>query len=147
MMPKTRAKTPPTSNPKPPSVFIWEELDWDNPLASLDPSKRPPKALVESARKERGAQRKRIVRGEGGFFMNRSVMKPGFRVPTHHHDHDEMLVVMSGGCQFDDGLARLGPGDSIVIHAGTGYGFTCGEDGMDFLTIRTGEARVSLEEG
>ena len=144
-MPKTRATTPADENPKPPSVFSWEQLDWDNPLASLDPDKRPPKALVEKARK-RGARRKRIVRGEGGFFMNRSEMKPGFRVPPHHHDHDELIVVLSGGCEFDDGLARLAPGDSIVIHAGTRYGFTCGDEGMDFLTIRTGEARVSLGE-
>ena len=131
--------------PEAPKVFHWSELDWDDPLSSLDPDKRPPKALVEKARGPRGAQRKRIVRGEGGFFMNRSVMQPGFRVPPHHHDHDELLVVMGGGCAFDDDAARLGPGDSIVIYAGTRYGFTCGEDGMDFLTIRLGEARVALE--
>ena len=132
--------------PQPPSIFAWDELEWDDPLSSLDPDKRPPKELVEKARGKRGARRKRIVRGEGGFFMNRSIMAPGFRVPPHHHDHDELLVVTTGGCEFDDGFGSLGPGDSIVIHAGTHYGFTCGDEGMDFLTIRTGEARVSLED-
>ena len=92
-----------------------------------------------------GARRKKIVRGECGFFMNRSVMPAGFRVPPHHHDHAELIVVLAGGCSFDDGLAELGAGDSIVIYANTHYGFTCGGEGMDFLTIRTGEARVAME--
>jgi quercetin dioxygenase-like cupin family protein len=76
--------------------------------------------------------------------MNRSVMPADFRVPAHHHDHDELIVVLAGGCSFDDGLADLGPGDSVVIRANTHYGFTCGGEGMDFLTIRTGEASVAI---
>jgi quercetin dioxygenase-like cupin family protein len=76
--------------------------------------------------------------------MNRSQMPARFRVPPHHHDHDELIVVIAGGCRFDDGLGELGPGDAIVIHADTHYGFTCGDQGMDFLTIRTGEARVAI---
>ncbi len=127
-----------------PGVFHWDELDWDDPLASVPPDKRPPKELVEKARGKGGAKRKRIVRGEGGFYMNRSVMAAGFRVPPHHHDHDELLVVLSGSMEFDDDFARLGPGDCIVIHAGTRYGFVCGDEGADFLTIRTGEAKVAL---
>ncbi|MEM7409958.1 MAG: cupin domain-containing protein [Myxococcota bacterium] len=133
--------------PNPPAVFRWDALDWDDPLASVPPDKRPPKELVAKARRSKGTRRKRIVRGEGGFFMNRSLMSPGFRVPAHHHDHDELLVCLTGGCVFDDGEMTLGPGDSIVIHAHTRYGFTCGDAGMDFLTIRSGEASVSLDEG
>jgi quercetin dioxygenase-like cupin family protein len=129
-----------------PSVFCWEELDWDDPLATLPPDKRPSKEMVEKVQRQKSARRKRIVRGEGGFFMNRSIMAPGFRVPTHQHDHDELLVVMSGSCEFDDGFAKLGPGDSIVIYAGTVYGFTCGDEGLDFLTIRSGEAKVTMED-
>ena len=129
---------------QPPGVFHWNELDWDDPLASVSPDKRPPKELVEKARGKKGAKRKRIVRGEGGFYMNRSVMAAGFRVPPHHHDHDEMLVILTGSIEFDDDFASLGAGDCIVIHAGTRYGFTCGDEGVDFLTIRTGEAKVSL---
>ena len=125
-------------------VFIYDQVEWDDPLSSLEPGQRPPKELVEKARKS-GARRKKIVRGEGGFYMNRSSMPAGFDVPPHTHDHGELMVVISGGCEFDDGFASLGPGDSIVIHAGTRYGFTCGDDGMDFLTIRTGEARVTME--
>ena len=53
-------------------------------------------------------------------------------------------MILAGGCRFDDGLADLGPDDSIVIEANTRYGFTCGDEGMEFLTIRTGEASVEL---
>ena len=129
--------------PEAPSVFQFEKIDWDDAASALDPNDPGTRELARTARAT-GARRKKIVSGEGGFFMNRSVMPANFRVPAHHHDHDELLVVLSGGCSFDDGLAELGPGDSIVIRANTHYGFTCGADGMDFLTIRTGEARVAM---
>ena len=64
----------------------------------------------------------------------------------HVPDHDELIVVLAGGCSFDDGLAELGANDSIVIYAGYRYGFTCGPDGMEFLTIRMGEARMAVDE-
>ena len=127
-----------------PAVIHFDDVAWDDAASSLDPSQHQSRELAERARAS-GARRKKLVRGEGGFFMNRSVMPAGFRVPAHHHDHDELIVVLAGGCRFDDGLADLGPGDSIVIRANTHYGFTCGADGMDFLTIRTGEARVSMD--
>ena len=131
---------------QPPSIFHWQESQWDDPMSSLPPDKRPPRELVEKARRG-GARRKKIVCGEGGFYMNRSSLGPGFRVPPHKHDHDELIVVLGGGCAFDDGLGELGPGDSIVIRAETRYGFRCGDEGMEFLTIRTGEAKVELEGG
>ena len=126
-----------------PTVFQFEKIEWDDAASSLDRSDRRSRELAERARSS-GARRKKIVRGEAGFFMNRSVMPANFRVPAHHHDHDELIVVLSGGCAFDDGLAELGAGDSIVIRADTHYGFTCGAEGMDFLTIRTGEAKVAI---
>lgn len=130
---------------KPPSVFHYGDIDWDDPLRTAAPGTAPPRALVEKARKT-GARRKKIVQGEGGFFMNRSVLPPGFHIPPHRHDHCEMLIVLAGGCRFDEGGAELGPEDTIVIEAHTRYGFTCGDAGMDFLTIRAGEADVSLGE-
>ena len=129
--------------PDAPSVFRFADVAWDDAASSLDPRDNRSRQLAERARAS-GARRKKIVKVEGGFFMNRSVMPANFRVPAHHHDHDELIVVLAGGCCFDDGLAELGPGDSIVIRADTHYGFTCGGEGMDFLTIRTGEAKVSL---
>ena len=125
-----------------PTVFHFAAIEWDRPRESGGP--RPPESLVRAAEAE-GARRKRIARGECGFFMNHSELPPGFRVPPHTHDHDELLVVLEGGCRFDDSDDELGPHDAIVIHAHTRYGFTCGPAGMRFLTLRSGEARVELQ--
>ena len=126
-----------------PTVLIYDEIEWDDVLKTAKPGTEPPRELVEQAKKT-GARRKKLAKGEGGFFMNRSVLPAGFRVPPHHHDHDELMVVLEGGCSFDDGLAELGPNDSIVIRASYRYGFTCGPEGMEFLTIRTAEAGISV---
>ncbi len=124
----------------PPKVLLYQQIDWDNAAKS---GVAPPKELVKAA-KGTGARRKKLVCGEAGFFMNRSVLPPGFRVPPHSHDHNELLVVLRGGCRFDDGVGELGPDDTIAITGGFLYGFTCGDEGMEFLTIRTGEASVDL---
>jgi quercetin dioxygenase-like cupin family protein len=129
--------------PTAPTVFRFEAIEWDRPREA-EAGVRPPEALVRAA-EEQGARRKRMARGEGGFFLNHSELPPGFRVPPHVHDHDELLVVLAGGCRFDDAGAELGPHDAIVIRANTRYGFTCGAAGMRFLTIRSGEASVVLD--
>jgi len=126
-------------------VLRFEEIEWDRPLEAADPGLRPPEALVRAA-EQQGARRKRLVRGEGGFHMNRSRLPPGFRIPPHSHDHDELLVVIRGGCRIDGEGTELRADDAVVIRAQHRYGFTCGPEGMDFLTIRTGEARVRMEE-
>ena len=126
-----------------PTVLIYDEIEWDDVLKTAAPGKAPPRELVEQA-KRTGARRKKLARGEGGFFLNRSVLPAGFRVPPHAHDHDELMIVLNGGCQFDDDVADLGPDDAIVIRANYLYGFTCGPEGMEFLTIRTGDAGTSV---
>jgi quercetin dioxygenase-like cupin family protein len=128
-----------------PKVLIYDDIEWDDPLKTARAEVAPPAELVDQAKKK-GARRKKIARGEAGFFMNRSVLPAGFRVPPHSHSHAELMVVLGGGCTFDDGLAELGPDDSIVFHADYRYGFTCGPDGMEFLTIRVGEASMSMNE-
>ena len=129
----------------PPKIHHWQELPWDDPLSSLSADQKANVALMEKARAS-GTKRKKIVRGEAGFFMNRSTLPGGFRVPPHSHNHDELMVVLKGGCLFDDGIGQLAADDSIVIRAGFKYGFTCGEQGMEFLTIRTDDASIELAE-
>ena len=126
-----------------PTVLIYDEIPWDDLRNAPKGVKAAPTELVEKAKK-RGARRKKLAQGEGGFFMNHSVLPPDFRVPPHSHSHDELIVVLTGGCCFDDGVGKLGPDDSIVIRADYRYGFTCGPDGMEFLTIRMGEADVTM---
>jgi quercetin dioxygenase-like cupin family protein len=87
-----------------------------------------------------------MATGQGGFFMNHSEMPAGFTVPTHTHDHDEMLVILDGGCTILDGGPTLGANDAVVIQANHAYGFTCGPGGMKFITIRNGEAATALNE-
>lgn len=129
--------------PAPAKILTYEEIEWDKPLKTAKGGIAPPKALVEEAERV-GARRKKIVRGEAGFFMNRSQLPAGYRVPPHHHNHDEMLIVLAGGCVFDDDFGEANAEDTVVIPAKNRYGFTCGPDGMDFLTIRLGEATTEL---
>ena len=126
------------------TVLRFDEIDWDSVKGDVDPQSGASGELIRVAAK-RGARRKRIARGQGGFFMNRSQMPAGFRVPPHSHDHAELLVVLRGGLSFDGGTV-LGPDDAIVIQAGTIYGFSCGPEGLDFLTFRLGEAKVAMRE-
>jgi quercetin dioxygenase-like cupin family protein len=137
------SESPVSKTPAPASIMTYEKIDWDKPLESAAPGTAPPKELVAQAKKV-GARRKKIVRGEGGFFMNRSRLPAGYRVPTHHHNYSEMLIVLNGGCQFDDDFGVAGPDDTVVIPAKNRYGFTCGPEGMEFLTIRLGEASTEL---
>lgn len=122
-----------------PVAINYEDLPWDM-------SNRQSSELTGLMKKaaEQGARRKRVITGQAGFYMNRSVMPAHFEVPMHSHSHDEFFVVMEGGCTFDDGIT-LGKGDCIVFYAKYRYGFTCGAEGMDFMTIRTGEATVDID--
>ncbi len=129
--------------PAPAKIFDYQRIDWDKPLESAAPGTAPPRELVEEAKKV-GARRKKIVTGEAGFFMNRSQLPAGFRVPPHRHNHDEMLIVLKGGCVFDDDFGKAGADDTVIIPSRNRYGFTCGPDGMEFLTIRLGEASTEL---
>jgi quercetin dioxygenase-like cupin family protein len=129
------------------TLFHYVDIDWDSPLKSAAPGTRPPEELVRQA-EGTGARRKKVASGEGGFFMNRSVLPPGFEIPPHTHDHAELLVVLRGGCEVlgSDPPVRLSEDDSIIVEARHEYGFLCGDKGMEFLTIRTGEASIDLSD-
>jgi quercetin dioxygenase-like cupin family protein len=121
----------------PGATFLhFNDIDWADAGAAVPSA---PKELVDAARKT-GARQKRMATGDDGFFMNHNVMPAGFTVPPHVHDHDELIVVLEGGCTVLDGGPTLAVHDAVVIRAQHAYGFTCGPDGMRFLTIRTGEA-------
>jgi len=123
-----------------PHYFLLDEVDWP------DESQAPtaPRELVERARQS-GARRKYLARGEGGFFTQYSEFPPGFTVPMHSHDHNEVIVCMSGSLTM---LGADGPtlrtGDSMVLIGGYEYGFAAGPDGMAIVTIRTDKAATRL---
>jgi quercetin dioxygenase-like cupin family protein len=120
------------------TFFRVEQLPWPDEATTGAPPE-----LVEDARRK-GARRKFLARGEGGFHSQYSVFPPGYTVPPHSHDHDEMIVVLDGSCTMLSGGRTLKAYDSMVLLGGYEYGFTAGDDGMKFLTIRTGEARTNL---
>lgn len=128
-----------------PTLFVFDELDW------VDERREPGAAakLIEEAERT-GARRKRISRGEGGFFHQFTTMPAGFEVPMHSHDHDELFIVLSGGCTFwpdgPDRSVELKARDSVALAAHHPYAFVCGEEGMDFYVIRQGEAGVTAME-
>lgn len=125
-------------------LFRYADIEWDRPLETSAPGAAPPEEMVREAERL-GARRKRLACGEGGFFLNRSVLPAGYVIPAHSHDHAELLVVLAGSCTVEGGAGpamELRADDSIVIGANHQYGFRCGDQGMEFLTIRTGEARI-----
>jgi quercetin dioxygenase-like cupin family protein len=128
-----------TTNAEGPSFFQVDQLPWPEEM----PSGRVPTELVEEA-KRRGAKRKFLARGEGGFYSQYSEFPAGYTVPLHSHDHDEMIVVLEGSCTMLEDGPTLEGRDSMVLHGGYEYGFTAGPAGMRFLTIRTGVAGTRL---
>jgi len=121
-----------------PKFFQVDEIPW--------PDEQPadtPKELVEEA-KRLGAKRKFLAQGEGGFHSQISEFPAGYVVPVHSHDHNEMIVILEGGCSMlGDGLS-LKAGDSMVLIANFEYGFEAGADGMTFMTIRTGKSSTTV---
>jgi quercetin dioxygenase-like cupin family protein len=101
-------------------------------------------AEVVDAAKKAGARRKFLDRGDEGLYVQYSTMPAGFRVAPHTHSHGEVLYILRGGCTVEPTGESLGPDDSAVIPGGHEYGFTCGPDGMEFLTIRPGDAQTSF---
>lgn len=122
-----------------PTFFLVDELPWPDEGTAAT----APKELVEEAQR-RGAKRKFLARGEGGFFSQYSVFPPGYGVPAHSHDHDEMIIVLEGSCTMLGDGPTLHAHDSMVLKGGFEYGFTAGDDGMTFITIRPGQASTAL---
>jgi hypothetical protein len=122
------------------AFFRVDELPWPDESTSS-----APRQLVEEA-KRKGAKRKFLARGEGGFHSQYSVFPPGYAVPPHSHDHDEMIVVLEGSATMLEDGPTLHAHDSMVLRGGYEYGFTACQDGLTFLTIRTGAAGTRLAQ-
>ncbi|MDE0701041.1 MAG: cupin domain-containing protein [Acidimicrobiaceae bacterium] len=91
-----------------------------------------------------GARRSRLTAGEHGFHSHISEMPPGFVVPPHTHDINEIMLILEGSVEVTNGVV-LNAGDTAVIPAGHMYGFTAGEQGVRFFVARTGEAATNIK--
>ncbi|ODU06021.1 MAG: hypothetical protein ABS81_05765 [Pseudonocardia sp. SCN 72-86] len=74
------------------------------------------------------------------FNLNGLRCAPGFAVPRHHHNLDELIIVFGG--QFhvtwgEDGGAQgsrtIGPGEFWISDAGTPYLMTAGPEGVTYV--------------
>jgi quercetin dioxygenase-like cupin family protein len=120
-------------------IFQLEKIDWVDERAEV---KRAPEAMIAQAERS-GAGRKRLARGQCGFFSQYTRMPAGFHVPAHSHDHDELFIVLAGGCTLTlDGAQSLElvACDSAALAAGRPYAFTTGPAGIEFMVVRRGEA-------
>jgi quercetin dioxygenase-like cupin family protein len=117
----------------------FEQVEWvdEGTFGRVDPAITAAAAAV-------GARRKFFSRGECGLYVQYSTMPPGYRVAPHTHTVGEVLYILRGGCTVEPTGDALGPDDTAVIPGGHEYGFTCGPDGMEFLTIRAGDAHTTF---
>ena len=119
------------------SIHRFEDAEWHVPTApGTDPE-------AAAAAGRAGAARRFLAQGEGGFFSQYSEFPPGYAVPLHSHDHDELILLLGGSCTMSDGQV-LHRHDSMVLRAQSEYGFTAGDDGMVFVTIRGGRSGTTL---
>ncbi len=121
-----------------PAFFDVSEIPWP----AEEPASAPAELVAEA--KRLGARRKFLAQGEGGFYSQVSEFPAGYVVPMHAHDHHELIVILDGGCTMLGGGPSLTAGDSMVLVAGYAYGFAADDDGMTFMTIRTGESSTTV---
>jgi quercetin dioxygenase-like cupin family protein len=122
-----------------PAFFKLDDIDWVDERAEPHPA---PEAMIAEAERV-GARRKRLARGECGYFSEYTRMPAGFEVPAHSHSYDELFIVLSGGCRLTTGgeTRELAARDSATLAAGKEYGFEVGPDGIEFMVVRPGAAR------
>jgi quercetin dioxygenase-like cupin family protein len=123
-----------------PTYFLLDSLQWADDRAS---GLIPPGMLDEADRRG-GGGRKLLASGQGGYYSTYSTMPPGYAMPRHRHDDDEMVIVLEGSCTMDGDGPELRAHDSVVLPAGSVHGFTCGSEGMKLLTIAHGPCRTEL---
>jgi quercetin dioxygenase-like cupin family protein len=113
-------------------IYRFDDIDWHVPLGpGTDPD-------VAQAAADMGVGRKFLAQGDAGFFAQVVRFPPGFEAPAHSHDHAEVFVVLEGSCTFDG--AQMTRHDSTVVEANQKYGFVAGDEGLQFLVVRTGRA-------
>ena len=104
-------------------VVRYDEVPWVVP------------AGVEPNGAGEALEKRALAQGEAGFFNQVVRCPPGWVIPVHSHDHDELFVVLRGSCEVAG--ERLQPFDTASLPAGTEYGIDAGPDGLDFMVVRT----------
>ena len=90
-------------------IYRFDDTEWHVPVS---PGTDPDEA-AEAGRK--GAARKFLAQGDGGFYSQVVRLPPGFEAPEHSHDHAEIFMVLEGSCRFDG--ESMGRFDMAVVAA------------------------------
>jgi quercetin dioxygenase-like cupin family protein len=120
-------------------VRHFDRIEW------VDEAKfgRVSAKVIEEA-KTAGARRKFMSQGDEGLYVQYSTFPAGFQVKPHTHSHGEVLYILSGSCTVEPTGDVLRANDSAVVPGGHEYGFVVGPEGMEFLTIRNGDANTAF---
>ena len=110
------------------SLTRYRDLEWFQPPENHDPD-------------DTGLQKAWLHRGS--FFAHAIRLAPGYVIPPHRHDRDELMVVLAGSATLDSGAA-VEPPDTLLLAANVAYGFTAGPEGMEFMVVRTGQAGLTI---
>jgi len=71
----------------------------------------------------------------GGYNILQTRVPPGFNVPRHRHNTDQLVFVMEGSAL--QGSRELGVGEGWFTPAGNPYGIQAGPRGLTWLEVRT----------
>lgn len=82
---------------------------------------------------------------EDGMSLGAYWFEPNFTMPRHHHDTDQIVMVVEG--ELHQGKRVLTPGCGYFTKAGTTYAFKAGPEGCRILEFRnvTGFATTFVE--
>jgi mannose-6-phosphate isomerase-like protein (cupin superfamily) len=71
----------------------------------------------------------------GPFNVLELKLAPGFTIPRHHHNSDQLVFVLEGEAR--QGNRSFQPGDAYMTPAGQTYTVTAGPEGLRYIEIRT----------
>lgn len=89
-------------------------------------------------------------RGSDEVALFRIDVPAGGGLPAHHHDHHDVLTVLSGGGTFHIGeeAFEIGAGDSVVVPIGVVHFLEAGGDGATIVaTMLGGTKLVRADDG
>ena len=77
-----------------------------------------------------------------GPWVHIHCLEPNLVVSPHTHDQDEVAFIVEGELTIEG--RKCGPGTVLFNEKDTEYGFTVGPNGVRFLNIRQGLAKITI---
>jgi mannose-6-phosphate isomerase-like protein (cupin superfamily) len=124
---------------QPNRFFGLDEGDWSEVV--YDPTREGGSSYPQSVTHEVDLERY-FERGmwtkfydTGAFNALHLRLGPGFTIPRHHHNCDQLVIVLEG--ELRQGSRSLNAGDGYMTPAGRSYTVTAGRGGARYVEIRT----------